>query len=208
MTTKQKDLPVGRATARPIAWTPRWTGDGPRFVDELIGWMLSIGRRTYDGRVTLLDHSLKTAALAKADGARETLVVAALLHDLGHALSDVVSSEFDEPLSHERLAASWLARFYPESITEPIRLHVEAKRWLVANEPGYAGTLSPGSLASLVEQGGPMTPHERRAFEALPFASSALSLRRWDEVSKAQSARFAPLETYRAALLKHLTAGR
>ena len=195
-------------TTRPIAWAPRWTGDGPRFVDELVGWLLSVGRRTYDGHVTLLEHALQTAALARIHGARESQVVAALLHDLGHPLADVVGATGEERLAHERLAASWLGRYYPAAVTEPIRLHVEAQRWLVAMEPGYVGTLSPSSLASLADQGGPMRPEERPAFEAEPFAAAALSLRRWDEEASKPGLRVPGLETYRAALLRHLAPGR
>jgi gamma-butyrobetaine dioxygenase len=206
--TPPVQVPAPRSS-RPIAWVPRWTGDGPRFVDELVGWLLTVGRRTYDGHVALVEHSLQTAALAKVHGARESLVVAALLHDIGHALADVVEAGgVVEPLSHERLAASWLGRFYPAAVTEPIRLHVEAKRWLVAQEPGYAGTLSAGSLASLDEQGGPMRPDQRVAFEAEPFAASALSLRRWDEEACVPGSAVPPLESHRAALLRQLAPGR
>lgn len=204
----QQPTGVTRPTARPIAWAPRWTGDGPRFVDELVGWLLSVGRRSYDAHVTLLEHALQTAALAKLHGARESLVVAALLHDVGQPLADVVATDFETPLSDERLAASWLGRFYPEQVTEPVRLHVEAKRWLVATEPGYEATLSLASRAALIEQGGRMPPSERAAFEAQPFASSALSLRRWDEEARVPNARVVQLEIYRAALLRQLRPSR
>lgn len=199
---------ITRPTARPIAWAPRWTGDGPRFVDEFVGWLLSVGRRSYDGHVTLLEHALQAAALAKLHGARESLVVAALLHDIGQPLADVVAADVEGPLSNERLAASWLGRFYPEQVTEPIRLHVQAKRWLVATEPGYAATLSLASRAALIEQGGPMPLSERAAFEAHPFASAALSLRRWNEEARVANAKVAPIETYRAALLHQLKPSR
>lgn len=219
---------AARPTSRPIAYAPRWTGEAPRFVDELIGWLHSVGRRTYDGRVTLLEHALQTAALAKMHGAREALVVAALLHDIGRPLADVVGASVGpdpvgseppgqrpagerpaaEHLSGERLAASWLARHYPEPVSEPVRLVVEAKRWLVATEPGYASTLTLASRAALVDQGGPMTPAERPAFEAHPYASAALLLRRWHEEACVPNAHVAPLETYRPALLRQLRTGR
>jgi len=158
--------------------------------------------------VTLLEHALQTAALATVHGARESLVVAALLHDVGHPLAEVASSEPVEVLSHERLAASWLGRYFPASVTEPIRLHVQAKRWLVANEPGYVATLSAGSVASLVEQGGPMGAEEVLRFQSEPFAAAALSLRRWDEEACRPGARCASLEAYRAPLLRQLAPGR
>jgi predicted HD phosphohydrolase len=199
---------VARPTSRPISWAPRWTGDGPRFVDELIGWLLSVGRRTYEGRVTLLEHALQSAALAKLHGARESLVVAALLHDIGQPLADVVDADAESHVTDERLAASWLGRFYPEAVTEPIRLQVEAKRWLVATEPGYLATLSLASRAALVDQGGPMPPAECAAFEVHPFACNALVLSRWDEEASVPNAQVAQLETYRPALLRQMKPSR
>ena len=200
--------PQPTSTARPIAWAPRWTGEGPRFVDELVGWLLAVGRRTYDGKATLLERSLRTAALARIHGARESQVVAALLHDVGHPLGDVVDASVSARTAQERLGATWLARVYPEAITEPIRLHVEAKRWLVAFEPGYAATLSLGSRASLEEQGGPMRPEERSVFESEPFAASALCLRRWVEEAPTWSGELPLLETFRPALLRQLRGAR
>jgi len=199
---------LARPTTRPIAWAPRWTGDGPRFVDELVGWLLSVGRRTYDAHVTLLEHALQTAALAKLHGARESLVVAALLHDIGPPLADVVDTDLGARLEDERLAASWLGRFYPESVTEPVRLRIDAKRWLVAMEPGYSATLSVTSRTALIDEGGPMPPAERPAFEAHPFASAALSLQRWDEEARVHDAQVAPLESHRPALLRQLRPSR
>jgi gamma-butyrobetaine dioxygenase len=177
-------------------------------VDELVGWLLAVGRRTYDGRATLLEHSLRTAALARLHGARESQVVAALLHDVGHPLGDVVDASVSARSGHERLGATWLARVYPEAITEPIRLHVEAKRWLVAFEPGYAATLSMGSRAALEDQGGPMRPEERSVFEAEPYAAAALSLRRWDEEAVTYNGELPLLETFRPALLRQLRGAR
>ena len=69
-------------------------------------------------------------------------------------------------------------------MTEPVRLHVAAKRYLCATEPGYFGLLSPESVRTLALQGGPMTPEQAAAFEALPFARDAVAVRRWDDEAK------------------------
>ena len=84
-------------------------------------------------------------------------------------------------------------------MTEPVRLHVAAKRYLCATEPGYLGLLSAEPVRTLVWQGGPMKPDERAAFEALPHARDAVAVRRWDDAAKDPAvappgfAHFAPL---------------
>ena len=78
------------------------------------------------------------------------------------------------------MASQW----FGEAVTEPVRLHVAAKRYLCAAEPGYFGLLSPESVRTLARQGGPMTPEQAAAFEALPFARDAVAIRRWDDEAK------------------------
>jgi len=73
--------------------------------------------------------------------------------------------------------------FGPE-VTEPVRLHVAAKRYLCATEADYFAKLSRDSVLSLALQGGPMSPEEVAAFAALPHADAAVQLRRFDEQAK------------------------
>ena len=69
-------------------------------------------------------------------------------------------------------------------MTEPIRLHVAAKRYLCAVDPDYAGQLAPDSVLSLKLQGGAMSPYEVAAFRNTPYADEAIALRRLDEAAK------------------------
>ena len=85
-------------------------------------------------------------------------------------------------------------------MTEPVRLHVAAKRCLAATAPGYVDRLSAASLQSLALQGGPMSPAEVEEFMALPAAEAALRLRRYDELGKAQGVEVAGFEAYRQLL--------
>ncbi len=149
------------------------------------------GESVYDGArtepVTARAHALQCAHLAEAGGAAAPLVAAALLHDIGHFLMPADGScAADDGTDdrHEALGAAWLRLSFPAAVTEPIRLHVDAKRYLVAADPGHVATLSPASVHSLALQGGPMDVEQRRAFEARPFAEQALKLRRWDEAAK------------------------
>src|SRR5262249_2286700 len=97
---------------------------------------------------------------------------------------------------HEALAARWLARWFGESVVEPIRLHVAAKRYLCTVQPGYLDQLSEPSLLSLGLQGGPMTVEEVERFEDSPFHGAAVLLRRWDDAAKTPAAVVARLDAY------------
>ena len=133
--------------------------------------------------VTMAEHQLQAAALAVAAGCADSLVVAALLHDVGHLIGS------DAP--HEEVGARWLSQWFGPDVTEPVRLHVAAKRYLVATEPDYAASLSSASVHTLQLQGGPMLSEQVRQFEVLAFAQDAVTLRRLDEAAK-DASRLAP----------------
>jgi gamma-butyrobetaine dioxygenase len=141
----------------------------------------------YDEAVTELEHGLQAAARARADGAADALVAAALLHDVGHlALDDVARPDEIRQVDrrHERAGARYLARWFGPEVTAPVALHVAAKRYLCAVEPDYLGQLSPASIRSLDLQGGPMIVTEIAAFEANDHHHAATLLRRWDDHAK------------------------
>ena len=161
---------------------------------EIIGELFAgPGARDYLGEpVTIGTHMRQAGALAEAAGAGPSLVAAALLHDVGHLRREAESR-------HGEGGARWLSRWFGEAVTEPVRLHVAAKRYLCAAEPGYFELLSAESVRTLALQGGPMTPGEQAAFEVLPHARDAVAVRRWDDAAKDPAvtppafAHFAPL---------------
>lgn len=159
-----------------------------RTVDDVVDLFDRWGDSYYDDLVTQRDHALQCAALAEQAGADDALVVAALLHDVGHLVELAVSSGAMGDLTidrqHEATAARMLAPIFPASVTAPIALHVDAKRYLCAVEPAYLVTLSEGSIRSLATQGGPMTADEVDRFAAMPACVSAVALRRWDDLGK------------------------
>lgn len=149
--------------------------------------------------VSALDHALQCAQLAEWAHADLPLVAAALLHDIGHFLDGTPVPE-DRDDTHEHLAARFLAQGFDAAVVEPVRLHVQAKRYLVSTDSRYAGTLSAASVRSLVLQGGPMSPDECRDFESQPHVQDALRLRRWDDAAKDPTRRAPPLDYYLALL--------
>ncbi|MBL6853882.1 MAG: HD domain-containing protein [Alphaproteobacteria bacterium] len=137
--------------------------------------------------VSQLQHALQTAAQAERVGAAPALALACLLHDVGHLVHKLGENPAAQGVDdmHEVLGAKWLAkRGLPPAVTEPVRLHVAAKRYLCGTEPDYFGKLAPDSVLSLSLQGGPMSTEEAVAFRAQPFAADAVALRRFDEAAK------------------------
>ncbi|HLJ19918.1 MAG TPA: HD domain-containing protein [Stellaceae bacterium] len=171
---------------------------GKSVFDEIASLFAAYGGETYGEGVTITQHSLQTAALARAEGADETLCLAALLHDVGHFLG-----ERDDRFGyhkHDRSGGEWLAARFPAAVSEPVRLHVAAKRYLCASEPAYFAVLSEASRHSLGKQGGPMTAAESAAFAERMFAGDAVRLRRWDDRGKVAGIEVPSLETYRSAI--------
>lgn len=176
-------------------------------VDEIIELFTRRGAEAYFGEpVSQLEHALQTAAQAEKEGAPDTLVAAALLHDIGHLLSQSPEDIADLGIDgwHERVGARWLARYFPAPVTEPIRLHVAAKRYLCAVDDEYRRQLSPASIQSLALQSAPMGEAEAREFEAKPFCREAVRLRRWDDRAKVVGLKMMGLDRYKPRLEKIL----
>jgi phosphonate degradation associated HDIG domain protein len=180
--------------------TSRPTADA--FVAELTDLFQRLGALRYGEDVTQLEHAVQTAHHAKLDSAPPELVAAALLHDVGHMMQKAGEDAADHGIDtrHEHISAGYLARAFGPEVTEPIRLHVAAKRYRVAVDPAYLDRLSEASLQSLALQGGPMRPDEIAAFLAEPAAQDALRLRGYDEAGKAPEAEVAGFETYHGLL--------
>ncbi|MCV6610991.1 MAG: HD domain-containing protein [Amphritea sp.] len=142
----------------------------------------SMGHNQYGEGITQTEHGVQCARLAQEEGERSDMVVAALLHDIGHLVEEI-SSEHGN-FKHDKVGAEYLAPYFPPGVTEPIRLHAQAKRYLCTVESGYIDSLSEASKYSLEHQGGLMSEDEVTAFRAEPFYQQAIKLRRWDDEGK------------------------
>jgi len=179
-------------------------------VRVIAGLFAADGTSEYLGEpVTQAAHMLQAAALAEAAGAAPELVAAALLHDVGHFTGAVSGGELMTGRGgrHGDAGADWLAQWFGPGMTEPVRLHVAAKRYLCAVEPGYLGALSDASVYTLRGQGGPMGRAEAAEFEASPWCTAALRLRRWDDAAKDPAAKV-PAFGYYQPLLRQLARQR
>jgi phosphonate degradation associated HDIG domain protein len=161
------------------------------------------GDAAYIGEpVSQTEHALQTAWAAEKAGAGNALIAAALLHDLGHLLHDLPEDCAQKGIddAHEVRGDRFLQGSFGPEVTEPIRLHVAAKRFLCATEPGYFERLSEASVLSLKLQGGPFTPEQVRDFRHNPHGESAVALRRWDEEAKIPGLKTPDLEHFRPCL--------
>jgi gamma-butyrobetaine dioxygenase len=167
-------------------------------IAEIEALFAAHGGESYGEGVTMLAHMLQAAALAEHEGAGEPLIVAALLHDVGHFLQPTDDSFGYH--KHDRSGGDWLAKRFPPEVSEPVRLHVAAKRYLCAVEKDYFGKLSAASVYTLSQQGGPMSDAEVKAIAASPHVDAAVRLRRWDDSGKVTGVTVRDLPHYRAML--------
>jgi gamma-butyrobetaine dioxygenase len=172
-------------------------------IDQIFGLFRTKGNGAYFGEaITETQHALQCAFLAKQVGAGSDLIVAALLHDIGHLLHNLGEDIAQQGIDgrHEQCGAMWLSRYFSPSVVNPVRLHVAAKRYLCTVEPNYLTTLSDASQLSLQLQGGPMSADEVQTFEATLGFREAIALRRWDDEAKIPELQIPDLEHYRADL--------
>ncbi len=157
------------------------------------------GGDTYLGeQVTMAEHMLQAAWLAEEAGASEELIAAALLHDVGHftGVFGAYSPADTKDRSHDQSGAQFLSPHFPPLISECVRLHVAAKRYLCAMEAGYYGQLSEASVHTLSLQGGPMAITEVNDFETHRFHQAAIRVRKWDDQGKIAGKKTKKFEDY------------
>lgn len=175
-------------------------------LNDILALLARGGEADYIGEpVSQLEHALQCAALAEDAGAEDELVLAALLHDVGHLCAGEEAARMGGVgvVEHELVGARWLAeRGVSEEVVELVRGHVDAKRYLVFAHADYR--LSEASAITLSYQGGPMSEDEAAAFERRPLFRSCLRLRGWDEQAKDPHRVVAPLEAYRERLRRHV----
>ena len=156
-------------------------------VDFIGDIFLRRGAESYLGEeVSMSQHMLQAAQLAEAAGEEDTIVVAALLHDIGHYTNEFPDNALEQGTDnhHETAGARVLAPFFPTTVIDCIQHHVAAKRFLCATDPEYFGRLSEASVHTMNLQGGPMSAPEVDAFRSEPNLDAILKVRIWDDEGK------------------------
>lgn len=171
-------------------------------IDSFLALLENAQSEYFGEPVTQLEHALQCAWLARAAGADDEMVIAALLHDIGHLI--VEGGVLGSP-DHDQEGAAYLRRFgFSDRVLELVAGHVQAKRYLTATNPDYFARLSDVSKQTLIDQGGPMSPVECEAFAQDPLLTDKLRLRSWDERAKLPNLEVAGLDSYRPLLANHL----
>jgi phosphonate degradation associated HDIG domain protein len=176
-------------------------------VDDILTLFNKRGASAYFGeRVSMAEHGLQAAYFAQQEAAPPALVIAALLHDVGHLLAELPDdiADWSTDGRHEELGSRWLARRFPADVFEPVRLHVAAKRYLCATDAAYLAKLSPASVHTLELQGGTMSPSEVASFETERYFRQAVRVRQWDDQGKIAGLTTPSLASYEA-LIKELS---
>jgi [1-hydroxy-2-(trimethylamino)ethyl]phosphonate dioxygenase len=174
-------------------------------VDDILAVFQKRGSGAYFGEsVSMTEHALQAAYFAGIAAAPPGLIAAALLHDIGHLVESVPDDLADWTVDahHEEIGSHWLAKRFRPEVSEPVRLHVPAKRYLLATDSGYFAKLSPASVVTLKLQGGPMAAHEVAQFETEPYYKDAVRVRQWDDQGKIAGLKTPGLGDYRALLEK------
>jgi gamma-butyrobetaine dioxygenase len=163
------------------------TKTSSNFIAEIEALYSRWGSNKYDEQISQIEHAVQCAEFARHAEADDELIVATLLHDIGHLL-ELEQKDGNPNLNkndeHESSGAAYLARHFSSAVTAPIALHVEAKRFLCTTEETYFAQLSPASVRSLELQGGKMSASEVERFAKHPASERAVALRRWDELGK------------------------
>ena len=152
-------------------------------------------------KISQLEHALQCAELAEENGLSKSTIAAALLHDIGHLLYENKDPIYEgEDGHHENLGANYLAKYFGEEVINPIRAHVDSKKYLAAVEVGYYNLLSEASQISLAAQGGPFTKEEAENFIKKPFMKDAVEMRRFDDMAKIVNKKTPNLEHFKVYL--------
>jgi phosphonate degradation associated HDIG domain protein len=170
-----------------------------KVAEEILAIYSAHGAGAYFGeRVSMTEHALQTGYFAQQADAPESLIVAALLHDIGHLLAQLPDdiADWTADAHHEAIGARWLAQRFPPGICEPVRLHVAAKRYLCATDARYFAKLSPASVHTLKLQGGPMSAPEVARFASERYFTEAVRVRRWDDEGKVAGLKTPQLAAY------------
>jgi phosphonate degradation associated HDIG domain protein len=166
---------------------------------EILGLFTARGACSYFGEtISTTQHALQAAFFAQQARAPDALVLAALLHDIGHLIDAAPDdlAEWTSDAHHEEVGGRWLAQRFGPEVSEPVRLHVPAKRFLCTTDAAYFARLSPASLLTLQLQGGPMTSAEAARFAAQPFQGDAIRVRQWDDAGKVAGLETPGLDDY------------
>lgn len=169
-----------------------------RVIDFIRTQYTENGHVAYGEHISMTNHMLQSAFYAEQAGSSKEVVVAAFLHDIGHLLHGLPEDISDHGIDgfHEDIGERCLKGYLPTLVTDCIRLHVQAKRYMCTLKPAYYEKLTGASRESLAIQGGLMSDQEVAAFESEPYYKEAMRVRVYDDMGKQAELEHPDLDYY------------
>ena len=103
----------------------------------------------------------------------------------------------------ENVGYDFLNKYFKLEVIEPIKLHVQAKRYLCRNST-YYNLLSNPSKISLKLQGGIMNDNETQKFISSKFYKDSITLRKYDDYAKIPNIKVKKINDYRDIISSQL----
>lgn len=174
-------------------------------IDHLFLLLNSKGNEAYHSEpVSQLEHALQSAYYAKYHTDKPNIILAALLHDIGHLIEDETEDLLGH-YDHDRIGAAYPRDLgFGPDITRLVENHVRAKRYLVTTDFDYKNKLSAASKLTLIQQGGPMRVDEVESFESDPDFDDIILIRICDELAKTPGLPVPLLESYSPMIKQYL----
>jgi phosphonate degradation associated HDIG domain protein len=177
--------------------------------NEVFALFEQFGEMDYIGeKVSQLEHACQAAQLAEAEGYDTEVILAALLHDIGHLYEFIMPAEKMNAfgiVDHEKLGSIYLReKGFSEKITRLVESHVAAKRYLTFKYPEYYSRLSEASKYTLEQQGGQMNETEAELFEQDYLHKLFIKLREWDDCAKVENLPLPSIDKFKQLAIQHL----
>ena len=171
-------------------------------VDKILDLYTNYGSSDYIGEnITQTEHALQCAECAEHDTrlnkydnyVRNCVIVAALLHDIGHLIGlehgdikmQANSGNSLGIVGHESIGREFLRDCgMPFLVYELVGAHVQTKRYLCSTNQNYYNTLSDASKQTMSLQGGIMTDTEIKEFNTGIHPKLKIYLREYDDCGK------------------------
>ena len=135
-------------------------------IDELIKLYNTVGNENYFGEVvSKREHMIQAAVSAEEHIESEQLILACLLHDIGHLLEKDDMNGLGVK-NHGTVGKQYLEKMgMNKRVCKLVESHIAAKRYLVSIDETYYEKLSEASKKTLEYQGGKMNEDEINNFE-------------------------------------------
>jgi len=166
-------------------------------MEDLISLFNIYGQEEYFGeKINKRDHMIQTALEAEKAGEVEYIILACLLHDIGHFLEEDDMDGLGVS-DHGKIAAEYLRNMnMDERVCKLVEKHVDAKRYLVSKNNNYYDKLTSASKKTLEYQGGKMNNLELENMERDPDFFSILKIRKYDDMGKKEDQILPKIECY------------